>query len=302
MSQHPSLDIHTPTVIQQFNRRAPLDAAQFIYGEIAQRMLSRLSVVRLQAHQVLDAGCGASHALEPLRARYPEMNYIGLDHSPALLAAARQRYQAKPSLWQRLRNQPTPQSHWVEADMADTGLAPESQDLIWSNMALHWHPEPHRVLAEWRRLLKPQTLVMFSSLGPASMQELRSALLEADLHTATLNFVDMHDFGDLLLENGFTDPVMDQETITLTYRSPETLLQEVHALGGNPNPRRKAGLSTAAWRDRLLQALERQRHMDGTIHLTLEVAYGHAWRAATSRSDSGEIHIPISSIARRKKT
>lgn len=265
-------------------------------------MLTRLSVVRLQAEHLLDAGCGASHALEPLRARYPEMDYTGLDHSPVLLEIARQRYQSKPSLWQRLRNQPTPQSHWVEADLANTGLPAESQDLIWSNMALHWHPEPHKVLAEWRRLLKPQALAMFSSLGPASLQELRSALQEADLHTAGLNFVDMHDFGDLLLENGFADPVMDQETITLTYRSAQTLLQEVHLLGGNPNPGRKAGLSTARWRDRLLQALEKQRHMDGTIHLTLEVAYGHAWRAASSRNESGEVSIPISSIARRKKT
>ena len=75
-----------------------------------------------------------------------------------------------------------------------------SQELVWSNMALHWHPEPHRVLAEWNRLLKPETLVMFSCLGPGSFAELRSAMEQADLGTRTLEFVDMHDFGDLLLE------------------------------------------------------------------------------------------------------
>ncbi|MGE8589210.1 MAG: methyltransferase domain-containing protein [Alcaligenes sp.] len=301
MSQLPSLPINPVHVEQQFDRRAPLDQAQFLYGEVAQRMLSRLALIRLQPAHILDAGCGASHALEPLRSRYPDMNYIGLDRSARLLETARERYQSKPSLWQRLRNQPTPAASWVQADLAQSGLPAESQELIWSNMALHWHPEPHRVLAEWRRLLKPETLVMFSCLGPGSLAELRSAMTQADLGTHSMEFVDMHDFGDLLLENGFADPVMDQEIITLTYRTAEKLLDDLRILGGNPHIGRRPGLSSLQWRQRLLQALEKQRHMDGTLHLTLEVAYGHAWRARSQRGMQGEVSVPISTIGRRPK-
>src|SRR3546814_18829390 len=79
MSQLPRLPIHTGHVIQQFARRNPLDAAQFLYGEIAQRMLQRLSYIRIQPQTILDAGCGAGHALDPLRARYPNLDYPGLD-------------------------------------------------------------------------------------------------------------------------------------------------------------------------------------------------------------------------------
>src|SRR5690606_15333907 len=122
-----------------------------------------------------------------------------------------------------------------QADMASTGLAPESLELVWSNLALHWHPSPHAVLAEWRRILRVDGLVMFSCFGPASLREVRNALVQAGLQTATLPFVDMHDFGDLLIENGFADPVMDQETLTLTYNDPLRLLADVRALGGNPN-------------------------------------------------------------------
>src|SRR5690606_10039473 len=113
---------------------------------------------------VLDAGCGAGHALEPLRARYPHMEYTGLDACEPLLKVARQRYQTKPGLWDRLRNKPGKPVSFIQADMADSSLDPESQDLVWSNMALHWHPEPHQVLSEWRRVLKPGALVMFSCL------------------------------------------------------------------------------------------------------------------------------------------
>lgn len=261
-------------------------------------MLHRLGYIRVDPGKLLDAGCGAGHAIEPLRVRYPEMEYTGLDNSPALLAVARQRFQSKPGLWQRLRNKPMLPVEFVQADLAETGLPPENLDLVWSNMALHWHPAPHDVLTEWRRILKPGALIMFSCLGPGTQAELRKALEQAGLETATPPYVDMHDFGDMLVERGFADPVMDQEIITLTYRNPEKLLADVRLLGGNPNPQRRAGLPSRAWRQRLLDALEAQRGMDGTIKLSLEVAYGHAWRGTSVRGPRGETRISVSSIGR----
>ena len=286
-------------MIRQFARRAPLDQAQFLYGEIAQRMLQRLSYIKLQPQAVLDAGCGAGHALEPLRARYGAFDYMGIDTCEPLIQTALERYSARPSLWQKLRNKPTQAARFMVADMADTRLPPESQDLVWSNMALHWHHQPHEVLKEWRRILKTGGLAMFSCLGPGSLKELRQAVAAADIHTATPQFVDMHDFGDLLLERGFTDPVMDQEVLTLTYRNADKLLADLRILGGNPSIGRPRGLVGRAWRNRLLNALESQRHLDGTIHLSLEVAYGHAWRTASMRTSSGETRISIDSITRR---
>src|SRR5690606_7549469 len=153
MSQSSFLPIDATHVRRQFDRRAPLDDAQFLYGEIGKRMLHRLTYIRVNPGKLLDAGCGAGHSIEPLRVRYPEMDYTGLDNSAALIAVARQRFQARPGLWQRLRNKPMLPVNFVQADMAETGLPPESLDIIWSNMALHWHPAPHDVLSEWRRIL-----------------------------------------------------------------------------------------------------------------------------------------------------
>ncbi|MFY3060077.1 SAM-dependent methyltransferase, partial [Achromobacter xylosoxidans] len=159
----------------------------------------------------------------------------------------------------------------------------------------------HAVLAEWRRILKVGGLAMFSCLGPATLRELRQALDDAGLRTATPAFVDMHDFGDLLVENGFADPVMDQEILTLTYRTPEKLLQDVRALGGNPAAGRRGGLVGRDWRDRLCAALEAQRRPDGVIALSIEVAYGHAWRAATHRGVGGETRLSVSAIGGRQR-
>lgn len=137
--------------------------------------------------------------------------------------------------------------------------------------------------------------------GPGTLRELRQALTDAGLDTATPGFVDMHDFGDLLVENGFADPVMDQETLTLTYATPQKLLEDVRALGGNPARARRAGLATPAWRARLCAALEAQRGADGRIPLTIEVAYGHAWRAASHRA-AGETRLSLSAIGGRRES
>jgi len=296
---HPErLRIHSAHVTRQFARRSPLDAAQFLYGEIAQRMLQRLSYIRVAPAALLDAGCGAAHAFAPLRAHFPAVHYTGLDACGTLLDVARQRHLAKPGLWQRVTGRPVHTDRcFIQADLADSTLPPESLDLVWSNLVLHWHPAPHRVLAEWRRILKPGALAMFSCLGPTSLQEIRQAMAQADLQTSALPLVDMHDFGDLLLQQGFSDPVMDQEILTLTYRSPQKLLQDLRVLGGNPSMDRRASLPGRQWHARLLSALEQQRCADGTLRLTLEIAYGHAWRSA-SRRHEGETRIAVSAIRR----
>ena len=299
MPTPPTLPIDSRHVALQFARRGDLAGAQFLHDEIARRMVSRLKLIRLTPETILDAGCGAGQRLELLRARYPLARYIGQDQCAAALGLARSRH--RPiwrSLAQRLRGH-APRVRWIEGDLAATGIVAQSVDLVWSNLALHWHPEPHEVLREWGRVLRVGGLAFFSCFGPATLRELRAALNAAGLKTATPAFVDMHDFGDLLVERGFSDPVMDQELITLTYDSPDKLLRDVGALGGNPAVGRRAGLVGRAWRERLVSALESQRRPDGRIHLTLEVAYGHAWRAANLRHREGETHVAVSAIQRK---
>lgn len=304
----PSLPLVRDHVVRQFGRRGDLEAAQFLYGEIAQRMRERLEYIRVAPAAILDAGCGAAAALPVLRERYPDARYTGLDASDLVLAHARRLH--LPSATARMRQSvlslvgraAAPPADFVCADLAASGLPPESFDMVWSNLAMHWHAEPHAVLAEWRRVLKVGGLAMFSCLGPNTFRELRDAVAAAGLQTATPTFVDMHDFGDLLIENGFADPVMDQEIITLTYKDAASLLSDVRRLGGNPAAGRRRGLAGRAWKQRLCAALEARREADGLIHLTLEVAYGHAWRAASHRGAHGETLLSVTSIGKSVKT
>lgn len=282
-----SAPIDQARVCQLFADPARVAASSFLRREIAGRMFERLSLVKNSPQQVLDAGCGTGTDLSQLQKAYPAAQVLGVDAVPAMLRAASGASQAPRSFLSRL----LPAKSGIDLVCADFGqlpLGPNSVDLVWSNLALHWHPQPDRVFAEWRRVLRVDGLLMFSNFGPDTFRELRNAFAAMDETPHTLPFVDMHDFGDQLVEAGFTTPVMDMEQITVTYDTVQALLLDARAFGGNPLATRRRGLvGRAAWQ-RMLDALESQRRPDGKLGLTFEIIYGHAFRPAPKVTAAGE--------------
>ena len=282
-----SAPIDPARVQQLFADPARVAPSDFLRREIAGRMFERLALVKNSPQQVLDAGCGPGADLAQLQKTYPAAQVLGVDAVPAMLTASGAGSQAPRSFLSRL----LPAKSGIDLLCADFGqlpLGPNSIDLVWSNLALHWHPQPDRVFAEWRRVLRVDGLLMFSNFGPDTFRELRNAFAAMDETPHTLPFVDMHDFGDQLVEAGFTTPVMDMEKITVTYDTAQALLRDVRAFGGNPLATRRRGLvGRAAWQ-RMLDALEAQRGPDGKLGLTFEVIYGHAFRPAPKTTAAGE--------------
>jgi malonyl-CoA O-methyltransferase len=225
-----------------------------------------------------------------LQKAYPAAQIVGIDASAAVLPAAKTPVPGLRPLNQLL-NRLMPAKTGIDLLSGDFGnlpFGPNSVDLVWSNLALHWHPQPDKVFAEWRRVLRVDGLLMFSNFGPDTFKELRAAFAALDETPHALPFVDMHDFGDQLVEAGFSTPVMDMEQITVTYDTAAAMLADVRALGGNPLATRRRGLvGRAAWQ-RMLAALEQQRRPDGKLGLTFEVIYGHAFRPVPKTTVAGE--------------
>ncbi|HEY5801952.1 MAG TPA: methyltransferase domain-containing protein [Burkholderiaceae bacterium] len=297
-SSAPILPSHVRSLFARTERAAGSD---FLRREIAGRMHERLALVKIAPERVLDAGCGSGADLAPLRAAYPESQLLGLDGAYEQLALAG--VAAAPSGMKRLLSRVLPGKDaqaLLCADFAALPLAPNSVDLVWSNLALHWHPQPDRVFAEWRRVMRLHGLLMFSCFGPDTLRQLRTAFEQAGLAPPLPPFVDMHDFGDMLVGAGFATPVMDMETITVTYRDTASLLADVRALGGNPLDTRARGLTgKSRWRA-MLDALEAQRGPDGTIALGFEVVYGHAFRPQARTTAAGETIVRLELPSKRR--
>lgn len=260
-------------------------------------MLERLTLVKLIPEHILDAGCGEGADLASLQKRFASARLTGIDASQAMLLAARERHISGWTALNRWLSQWLPnsvrtgKSAWtglIGGDFAHLPFRDNGFDLVWSNLALHWYPQPDRVFAEWRRVLRADGLLMFSCFGPDTFKELRTALSAIDPTPRTLSFVDMHDFGDMLVEAGFSTPVMDMEVITLTYETADRLLADVRAWGGNPVATRRRGLIGRSVWQRAMQALEQSRRPDGRIPVSFEVIYGHAFRPLPRTTSRGE--------------
>ena len=245
--------------------------ASRIEAEVAARMLGRLEYVRLEPRRILDAGSGPARDAAALAGRYRGAELLALDFAYAMLP--------RPGRLERWLGRGTLA---VCADLGRLPLAPQSVQLIWCNMALHWLSEPLAALREFERVLSPEGLLMFSTLGPDTLKELRAAAGAAHVHA----FIDMHDWGDMLVAAGFQAPVMDMEMIALEYEQGARLLDDLRA-SGQTNARidRTRSLAGRAFADALRRRLELERRA------TYEVVYGHAWKRAPVSSEVKTVRV-----------
>lgn len=283
-----------------FARPARIHGSQFFRREISGRMFERLALIRANPRMLLDAGCGEGDDLLALHQAFPGSALLGVDASVDMLDALRRRAVQSKSAMRRLlvgllgQGRSGPDVALLAcADFSRLPLPQSSVDLVWSNLALHWHPQPDRVFAEWRRVLRADGLLMFSCFGPDTFRQLRHAFNAIGQEHAVLPFVDLHDFGDMLVETGFSTPVMDMETLNITYSSTDKLLDDVRAFGGNPLLTRQSGMTGRRHWQAFLDALESQRGPDGKLMLTMEIVYGHAFRPASRSLASGESIIRL---------
>ena len=265
-----ALDPHQ--VRRSFDRAASsYDAAAVLHADVRANLLQRLDFMALQPQVVMDAGAGTGHASRELKRRYPKAVVIALDVSPGMLREAQRRQS-----WRRRFAR-------VCADAARLPLADGSVDLILSNLMLQWcHPDP--VFAEFRRVLAPRGLLTFTSLGPDTLREFRTAWSAVDAGTHVHQFIDMHDVGDALVRAGFASPVLDVERYTLTYLDVRRAAADLKATGArNVTAGRPKGLTGRRKFARLQAAYEPFRQ-DGRLPATYEVVFAHAWTtAATAR-------------------
>jgi malonyl-CoA O-methyltransferase len=302
-----------------FDRRAAaFDDVAFLPREIAQRMRERLDYIKVAPTRVLDAACGTGADLPGLRERFADASVLGVDISSAMLARANLAESAEAQAdagWRRFLPATLSKAfgargpQLAQADFSALPFAAGAFELLWSNLALHWHSRPDLVFPEWQRVLKVNGLLMFSTFGPDTLRELSRAYREAETSLGiapqphTIDFVDMHDLGDMLVESGFEIPVMDQEVLTITYRSPESLLNDVRGWGAYPHERaiEDRSIDAGALRDAVHKALDARRRDDGTIPLTFEVIYGHAWKAVPRMTAEGHGIVRLEDIGRGPK-
>ncbi|MDB6044124.1 MAG: Malonyl-[acyl-carrier protein] O-methyltransferase [Gammaproteobacteria bacterium] len=280
-----------PEVRASFDRAsASYEAAAVLQARIADELLSRLDPFKFAPGVVLDLGAGTGRMTSALKQRYRRALVVAFDLAPGMLREAR-RHQ---HLFRRFER--------VCGDAMRLPFADASVDVVVSSLMLQWCDPPDRAFTEVRRVLKPGGLFAFSTFGPDTLKELRSAWAEADGYNHVNHFIDMHDVGDALVRAGLTEPVLDVDRMQLTYPDALALMRDLKAIGAHNvtagRPRSLVGRSRLRRMQNAYEAFRR----DGRLPASYEVVYGVTWGAAgrpAAPSVGGEVRIAPGAIRRR---
>lgn len=247
------------------NAAKTYDEAAVLQRSVATHMLERLEYIKATPKRILDLGCATGEYSARLAKLYKGAQVISLDIALPMLKEVKRR-----STWLRpLRT--------VCGDIQALPIADNSVDLIFSSLALQWCGSLDNAFSEFRRVLRPGGFVLFSTFGPDTLKELRASWAEVDSEQHVHDFIDMHDIGDAMLRAGLSQPVMDVETITLTYNDAYALMRELKNIGAHNIGKQRSRSLTSKSRLKALVSAYEQFRTEGVLPASYEVVYGHAW-------------------------
>ncbi len=244
-------------IANAFSAAAKLyDRAAAIEQEIGQRLLERLSLVNLTPKHILDLGCGTGYFTRKLQKLFPAAYITGIDLAFNMVKFA------------KLKDDDI---YYYCADAEQLPFANQTFDLIFSNCCFMYIRDLTNLCAEIHRVIKSDGGLFFSTLGPDSLKELA---VEAP-------WLDMHYYGDALLQTQFRDPVVDVELIKFYYADSNELFSDLRETGAYDIPT-----------DYALDKPE--------LTVTIEAIYGYALGAnkllQQRKDQAGNILIPVESI------
>jgi malonyl-CoA O-methyltransferase len=255
-------------------------------------LLERLQYFRLSPRVIVDLGCGTGNTAQRLRRRYPRAQLLAIDPEFAMTRQAR----ARQRFWRRF--------DCICAKALALPLKDQSVDLVFSNLMTNWGDDPGALSAEMRRVLRPGGLLLYSTFGPETLKELRSAWASVDPEVQPGGFADMTQLASAMSHAGLAEPVMDRDAQVERYADVWALMDELslsdtgHGLAG---PHRSSSGSTQF--EAMVSNYESLRTGAG-IPATWEIIYGAAFAGTDTRrignqAVAGEYAVPLSALRPR---
>lgn len=257
----------------------------FLHEEILRRMMERLSLMAIDPKFILDMGAGIGLSSSALQARFPQASIVAIDLLAELLA--------------------TNKNYLIQADMRKLPFAKRSFDMVFSHCAFYWVNNLKEIFAEVKRIASHKALFFFATYGPDTFFELRQACQQIKNLPEIPAFTDMHDIGDMLLELGFVDPVMEAEKITVDYQSVAQIIKDLQGVGDIQLIDNYEQFDNSECLTQLQNYYEDLRTPEGKLPLTYEIVFGHAWlpeaTALSQPNENGEVYISLDQIKSHAK-
>lgn len=260
-------------------------SACFLHDEARRRLLERTEALKIEPGVFVDLGSALGMGALALKQQFPDARVIALDSSREMLKRSVGGEHAR-----------------LAADVARLPFPDRSVELLFANMVLPWI-RPDRFFAEARRVLTETGVVLFSTLGPDSLGELRQAWARADDAIHVHGFFDVQTLGDLAVGARLEEPVLDVDRLKVSYAELSAAIRDLRATGStNTAAGRRRGLTGRGRWHRFVEALWRDQG-EGRLSLTVELIFGQAFgvRLPQTVGNGGEILVPLDRLRPRSR-
>lgn len=237
------------------------DSVALLQRNVGKTLLQCAGVIGGQLDTVVDLGCGTGFLVNELleqKACIPEQ-IVALDIAVPMLQIARNKLKSHRSIV------------YLCADAEFLPFQPQSADLVISNLAFQWCDNLEKVFSDVKRILKPEGRFFFTTFGPSTLHELKSAWGEVDDYTHVNTFYSGPQLTDVLNQAGFQQVELEIRSYISTYESVWELMAELKQLGAKTvMAGRNKQLTSKAAMQRMICAYQKQDE-NGLVPATFEV-------------------------------
>jgi SAM-dependent methyltransferase len=224
--------------------------ATFLLDRVAEDMADRIGAVKRDFADVADIWTPGDVLRPPLADRFKSVTRINLDSDSEVLP-----------------------------------LRPESLDLAVSALAFQFVNDLPGVLAQIRRALRPDGLLLAAMLGGDTLTELRQSFayaeaeIEGGVSPRVAPFADLRDIGHLLQRAGLALPVTDLDPVIVRYDNAVVLMHDLRRMGAtNILIERRRKPTRIATMMRMWEVYaQRFSDPDGRIRATFDIVWLSAW-------------------------
>ncbi|MFQ5442007.1 MAG: methyltransferase domain-containing protein [Thermodesulfobacteriota bacterium] len=219
---------------ESFSRAATTyDRASSLQKETARLLASEFKEAAGSARKILDIGSGTGHLTGALREVMAGAVYYHSDIARPMLVRARENfYGHRGEAAEGGENK-----NFVCADAEALPFRGEAFDALVSNLAFQWVPDTARAFREAALVLRPGGVFAFTTLGPATLNELRASLIDAKTErnpAARLRLVPFAEEDELLTgirKAGLAPMKVEARIMEKRYESPVELLRTLKYIG-----------------------------------------------------------------------
>ena len=246
-------------VAQSFSRAAyTYDAVASLQRYVGEKLLHRFAGYSA-AEVVLDLGCGTGYFTQALQQKFPDAYVLAMDLAETMLQLARERNPWELGV--------------VCGDAEYLPLASASVDVVFSSLALQWCHNLPLLFSELNRVLKPGGKLIFSTLGPETLHELKSAWQQVDGYVHVNRFISGAELRENLQAGNFAVTELSQEFSVLQFANLSDLTRELKALGAHNINRGQAEGLTGRKKIAAFKAAYEHFRRDNSLPATYDVFY-----------------------------